>query len=196
VIGADLRNELRSHAQWGGTDPKLDWHAAAERAGNAVLKVNPDLLIIVEGTWYATDFREALENPVKLDVAGRLVYSPHDYAVTHRNGLNSYEEMKRALDLKWGFMLNAEPAIPIWVGEFGTCQNRDKCGAPWFPWFVRYLQENDLGWCYWPINGTQSSGRTRTYGAWENYGLLDKDYRHIASPQVLKELKSAGLNPR
>ena len=30
VIGADLRNELRSRAAWGGTDPELDWHAARE----------------------------------------------------------------------------------------------------------------------------------------------------------------------
>ena len=44
VIGADLRNELRSGAAWGGTDPKLDWHAAAERGGNAVLAANPRLL--------------------------------------------------------------------------------------------------------------------------------------------------------
>jgi endoglucanase len=48
VIGADLRNELRSGAACGGTDPKLDWHAAAERGGDAVLAVNPRLLIMVE----------------------------------------------------------------------------------------------------------------------------------------------------
>lgn len=196
VIGTDLRNELRDHARWGGPDPKLDWHGAAERAGNAILKVNPDLLIIVEGSQYSTDFREALKNPVKLDVAGRLVYSPHDYAMGHRNGLNSYEDLRRVLDQKWGYMLTAEPAVPIWVGEFGTCQNTNKCGIPWFPWFVRYLKENNLSWSYWPINGTQSSGSRRTYGAFENYGLLDKKYEHVASPQILKELKSAGLNPR
>jgi endoglucanase len=46
-VGADLRNELRSGATWGGSDPKLDWHAAAERGGNAVLGVNPLLLIMV-----------------------------------------------------------------------------------------------------------------------------------------------------
>jgi len=33
----------------GGANPKLDWHAAAERGGNAVLAVNPLLLIMVEG---------------------------------------------------------------------------------------------------------------------------------------------------
>ena len=35
VVGADLRNELRNGAAWGGSDPKVDWHAAAERGGAA-----------------------------------------------------------------------------------------------------------------------------------------------------------------
>jgi len=30
VIGADLLNELRFGATWGGNDPTLDWHAAAD----------------------------------------------------------------------------------------------------------------------------------------------------------------------
>ena len=41
VIGADLRNELRGGAAWAGLDPKLDWHAAAERGGRAVLVGKP-----------------------------------------------------------------------------------------------------------------------------------------------------------
>ena len=56
VVGADLRNELRNHAAWGGSDPKLDWHAAAERGGNAVLAANPRLLVMVEGPEYSTNF--------------------------------------------------------------------------------------------------------------------------------------------
>eukprot|EP00351_Strombidinopsis_sp_SopsisLIS2011_P005947 CAMPEP_0116877330 /NCGR_PEP_ID=MMETSP0463-20121206/9113_1 /TAXON_ID=181622 /ORGANISM="Strombidinopsis sp, Strain SopsisLIS2011" /LENGTH=131 /DNA_ID=CAMNT_0004524509 /DNA_START=258 /DNA_END=653 /DNA_ORIENTATION=+ len=58
VIASDLRNELRhdkvhgGRATWGwGGDN--DWHAAATRAGNAILAVNPDQLIIVEGLMYA-----------------------------------------------------------------------------------------------------------------------------------------------
>ena len=56
-----MRNELRSGAQWGGNDPKLDWHAAAERGGNAILEVNPKLLIMVEGPEYSTDLTGVCE---------------------------------------------------------------------------------------------------------------------------------------
>ncbi len=68
VIGADLRNELRSGAAWGGPDPKLDWHAAAERGGNAVLKANPRLLIMVESPDYSTNFTGFDKLPVVLKV--------------------------------------------------------------------------------------------------------------------------------
>ena len=55
VIGADLHNEPHSEgsaaqsACWGCGNPAVDWRLAAERAGNAILAVNPDWLIIVEG---------------------------------------------------------------------------------------------------------------------------------------------------
>jgi len=53
VVGADLRNELRcvpggSCATWGGS-ASTDWHASAERGGDAILASNPNLLIFVEG---------------------------------------------------------------------------------------------------------------------------------------------------
>ena len=48
VIGADLHNEPHDSACWGCGDASVDWQAAATRAGNAILEVNPHLLIIVE----------------------------------------------------------------------------------------------------------------------------------------------------
>lgn len=69
VIGFDLRNEPHdangSGACWDCGGPR-DWHLAAQRAGNAILKENGDLLIIVEGIdeyrgdryWWAPISRE------------------------------------------------------------------------------------------------------------------------------------------
>ena len=48
VVGIDLHNEPHGPATWGDGSVN-DWRLAAERAGNAVLATNPDLLIIVEG---------------------------------------------------------------------------------------------------------------------------------------------------
>jgi endoglucanase len=195
VVGADLRNELRSGATWGGSDPALDWHAAAERGGNAVLAASPKLLIFVEGPQYSTDFRGAAEKPIILKIPGRLVYSPHAYA-SQNVKFQSYEEMKQALDARAGFLLKTEPAAPIWVGEFGTCQTLTNCGPDgtpdhqWFVWFVQYLREKNLSWCYWPLNGSQSSGESRKYDTLETYGLLSQNYGTIGAPKIVQLLRT------
>jgi endoglucanase len=190
VVGADLRNELRSGSQWGGSDLRLDWHAAAERGGNAVLAVNPDLLVMVESPHYSTDFTAFGKLPVTLTTPNRVVYSPHAYAPS-KQAFQSYVELKKTYDARWGYLLHAEPAVPLWIGEFGTCQTLD-CGdhGQWLRWLVQYMLANDLSWSYWPLNGTQSSGRSRKYDALETYGLLTPDYQHIAAPEILKLLQT------
>ena len=49
VIGADLKNEPHGRASWGTNDEATDWRLAAQRAGNAILAINPNWLIVVEG---------------------------------------------------------------------------------------------------------------------------------------------------
>ena len=198
VVGADLRNELRSGAAWGGNDAKLDWHAAAERGGNAVLGANPKLLIMVEGPEYSTNLTEFAKLPVKLKVADRLVYSPHAYA-SEKYKFASYEEMKQVFDARAGFLQYEKAPAPLWVGEFGTCQTLD-CGdnSQWFVWFIQYLKENNLSWGYWPLNGTQSSGYSRVYDSVETYGLLSVDWQHIAAPKIrelFRNIESPAVPP-
>ncbi len=196
VVGADLRNELRNGAAWGGNDPKLDWHAAAERGGKAVLSTNPHLLVMVEGPEYSTDFAGFDKLPVQLPVAHRLVYSPHAY-YDKSHPFSTYEELQQAYDARAGFLLRAKPEVPLWIGEFGTCQDLE-CGpnADWFRLLMRMLQQNELlSWSYWPLNGTQSSGTGRKYDSVETYGLLSTDYSHIAAPQIVELLHSVESDP-
>jgi len=198
VIGADLRNELRSGTQWGGSDPLHDWHAAAERGGNAVLDENPDLLVMVEGPEYSTNFTGFDKLPVVLKIAQRVVYSPHAYApAAGQHQFASYEDLKEAYDARVGFLLHSEPGVPLWVGEFGTCQTMECAGnGRWFRWCVQYLRENNLSWSYWPLNGTQSSGAGRKYDGVETYGLLSPDYQHIAAPKIVELLRTIGAAPK
>ena len=49
VYGADLHNQPHGEATWGDGNMSTDWRLAAERAGNAILAINPDWLIVVEG---------------------------------------------------------------------------------------------------------------------------------------------------
>lgn len=196
VVGADLRNELRNGAAWGGDNPKLDWHGAAERGGQAVLDSNPQLLVMVEGPEYSTNLAGFDKLPVKLPIEHRLVYSPHAYNI-EGHPFASYEELKQAYDARAGFLMHTEPGVPLWIGEFGTCQDL-QCGtnSAWFRMFVQLLKENELlGWSYWPLNGTQSSGRTRKYDAVETYGLLTPDYKSIAAGEIVSLLRTVEGRP-
>lgn len=217
VVGADLRNELRSMLDpsapstctgcgtgcpcldptWTGDNGPTDWYGAAQRAGNAVTAVNPDLLVIVEGLGYALDLTGVYSLPLTLNVPNRIVYSAHDYAFSHAP-FASYSDMATALGDAWGYILVQGKAYtaPIWVGEFGTGH-----GAPtdvsdttgqgfWFENLRQYLQNADIDWSYWALNGTESSGYSRTLGAEEGYGVLDKTWSHSALPQLTSALQA------
>ena len=191
VIGFDLRNELRpangKTPTWGSGDQALDWKRAAAACADEILKLNPDALIFLEGLNYSTDFSGLYTNPLTLGIAGRLVYSPHDYAWFH-NGLTSYADLKTNLGNVWGFLLTqGKPfTAPVVIGEFGTCHTAGNCVSDatgqgfWFASFLRYLGEADIDWAYWALNGTQARGQSRTYGAEETYGILDPTWQKPA----------------
>lgn len=199
VVGAELRNELRSvggvSATWGG-EPSTDWHAAAMRGGEAVLAANPDLLVVVGGLSYNTDFRGAYMHPPTLSRPNRLVYAVHDYAWFHTS--KDFASVDAALGDAWGFLLTqGKPfTAPVWVSEFGTCNTAASCVSSdtdnglWFQSFSRYLTNADIDWAYWALNGTQSTGEGRTYGDVESYGLLNTSYSAAALPELLTALKA------
>jgi endoglucanase len=204
VVGVDLRNELRPAngmtPTWGtpaGGDPALDWHAEAEKAGNAVLAVNPKLLVIVEGLNYANDLTGVYALPVQLSIPDRLVYSAHDYAFDH-NGLTSASQLDTVLGDNWGYILAQGKAYtaPVWVGEFGTCHTGDTCVTDttgqglWFSALRQYLANADIDWAYWAVNGTEARGTGRTLGAEETYGVLDLKWDASASKTLTASLQA------
>ncbi len=192
VVGADLRNEPRDGAAWGGSDPALDWHAAAQQAGNVVLAANPNLLVIVEGVAYATDLRKAGSLPIQLNAGGHVVYSAHDYA-WEVSGPQSESDLANQLDTAWGYLA---ASAPLWLGEFGTCNTGSECIADpapatqgfWFSSLLNYLAARQIGWCYWPLNGTQASGTGRVFGAVETYGILNPNWSAPALPGLEQAL--------
>lgn len=198
VIGADLRNEPRINATWGGA-PTTDWHAAAQRGGNAVLSVNPNLLQIVEGVSYALDLTGVANLPVQFNVPNKLVYSAHDYPFDH-NGLTNAAALESALNQAWGYILTPKQnyTAPVWLGEFGNCHTASTCitdttsssgsGGLWFSSIRQYLAKYDLDWSYWELNGTESSGVSRIFGSEETYGVLNPYWNAPAIPNELNPL--------
>jgi endoglucanase len=131
VIGIDLLNEPHSPATWGDGNPATDWRLAAERAGNAVLRANPNLLIFVEGigpyqnkaSWWGGNLLNAGVAPVRLAVPHRLVYAPHDYgpglaAQPWFSAPDFPRNLPKMWDHHWGY-LQENNIAPVVLGEFG-----------------------------------------------------------------------------
>lgn len=189
IIGMDLRNEPFG-ACWGCGDPSRDWRLAAEKAGNAILSVNPDLLIVVEGvanyngqsTWWGGNLMGVRDFPVRLEIPNRLVYSVHEYpaSIYPQSWFSdpSYPDNLPAVwDKYWGY-LAAE--VPILVGEFGTRLQTDQ-DRQWLLKFRSYIQQKDLHWTFWSLN--PNSGDTG--------GLLLDDWSavHQEKQNLLKTIQ-------
>ncbi|XVV06988.1 cellulase family glycosylhydrolase [Actinosynnema sp. CA-248983] len=187
VIGADLHNEPHAEgtnpnatgACWGCGDTARDWRLAAERAGNAILSVQPDWLIFVEGVscpsgglsnvwdndpsndedcgWWGGNLSKAGQFPVRLSVPNRLVYSPHEYAtsVYRQKWFDAPEypaNMPAIWDKYWGYLYKNNTA-PIMMGEFGStlADPKDKV---WLENLMAYTGSgvNGMSFTYWSWN--------------------------------------------
>ena len=188
VIGMDLRDEPHNAnsggACWSCGVSTQDWHLAAARAGNAILAVNPNLLIFVEGTdaigsdttFWGEQLAGVASDPVTLNVANQLVYSPHDYGPVESgqswfNGSTTSSSLDSVWNAHWGY-ISTQGIAPVWLGEFGT-PNADidvsdtAAGSQgqWFGSLIQYLTNNsNVSWTYWALNGE------------DQYGLLDSNY--------------------
>jgi endoglucanase len=199
VVGVDLRNEPRIRATWGGPET-TDWRAAAERAGNAVLGVNPRLLVLVEGINYAGDLSGVQALPVRLRVPHRVVYEAHDYG-WYEHGFTGYQQWLQQITPRWGYLVTGPHPLPFWIGEFGTCTTRSNCVSAtspdangyWFGFLTAFLEEHGVSWGYWALNGTQSTGTGRTWNTTESYGVLNSRWDGVASRALTRRLGQIGL---
>ena len=182
VVGADLHNEPHGAACWGCGDTTVDWRLAAERAGNAILAANPNWLIFVEGVekvgtdsyWWGGNLSAAGQYPVRLNVANRLVYSPHDYpasvfAQTWFSDPAYPANLPAVWDPHWGYLRRTGVA-PVMVGEFGT-KLATTSDQQWLRSLVSYLGTgtNSFSWTFWSWN--PNSGDTG--------GILNDDWTTV-----------------
>lgn len=192
VIGADLHNEP-FNGTWGGGGPK-DWAAAAERAGNAIGEVNPNMLIFVEGVanyqgqsyWWGGNLMGVRDRPIDLAIDNKLVYSAHDYpnsvyAQPWFQGANFAENLPAKFDQMWGYIYK-EGIAPVYIGEFGT-RLVDPKDAPWLEAITSYLSgdldnngthdlpagQKGVSWTFWSWNPNSS----------DTGGILADDWRTV-----------------
>jgi endoglucanase len=195
VIGADLKNEPHGRASWGTNDSATDWRLAAERAGNAILDINPKWLIVVEGVeknvpgqklayhWMGANLEGVARFPVRLSKPNKLVYSPHEYGpgVYNQPWFNE-SSFPKNLESRWetGWHYIATKGIaPVLIGEFGGRQvDTNSKEGMWQRRFVDYIRQKDLSFAYWSWNPDSA----------DTGGILQDDWRTVnaAKQQLLQ----------
>lgn len=222
VIGADLHNEPHAEgtvpsatgACWGCGDINRDWRLAAERAGNAILSVQPNWLIFVEGVscpsggvnnvwdgdtsndercgWWGGNLSQAKEFPVRLDKSNKLVYSPHEYGVSvYEQDWFKSSEFPGTLTEHWDYMfgyLVKQNIAPIMMGEFGStlADPRDKT---WLTELMSYLTKNGMSFTYWSWN--PNSGDTGGI-VQDDWTTVNQTKQSIIQSSLVPPVASAG----
>ncbi|HYO80352.1 MAG TPA: cellulase family glycosylhydrolase, partial [Bryobacteraceae bacterium] len=207
VIGVDLHNEPRSPACWGCGEASLDWRLAAQRAGNAILSVNPNLLIIVQGVelhdnesyWWGGNLKGAAAAPVLLNVDNRLVYSPHDYpsSISPQVWFTTPDypaNLPAVWDAFWGYLARTEKA-PVLIGEFGS-RLESESDRKWFDSILSYIRKNGIHWTFWSWNPNSQDTGGLLLADWTNVDQTKLSKLKAAqSATATEETKGTDVNP-
>jgi endoglucanase len=220
VVGIDLHNEPHADgtdpngtgACWGCGDEKRDWRLAAQRAGNAVLQANPNLLIIVEGVscasggnanvwddipdepcgWWGGNLSKAKDYPVKLSASNKLVYSSHEYGISvyHQSWFDeaSFPSNLPAIwDRSWGYLVKQNIA-PVLVGEFGSTL-ADPKDSTWLKELLKYIDSTGMSFTYWSWN--PNSGDTGGILK-DDWTTVDQKKQSILQPHLIPPVPTGG----
>jgi endoglucanase len=196
VFAADLKNEPHGSATWSSGNAQTDWNKAAERIGNAVLSVNPRLLIFVEGvethkgvgSWWGGNLMGVRDAPINLARPNKLVYSPHVYgpsvyAQPYFSDGAFPANLPAIWNNHWAF-LKRENLGAVCVGEWGGWMRSDNRDDVWHNAFAAFLRAQEIDYFYWCLN--PNSGDTG--------GLLGDDWKTPVAAK-LRLLDTVSPNP-
>jgi endoglucanase len=146
---------------------------------DSIRKVDQNHIIFIEGNWFANDFT-GLTPPWD----NNMVYSFHKYWT-----FNNQSSIQWMLDIRNNFN------IPVWLGESGENSNT------WFRECIKLLEDNKIGWAWWPmkkigsISGPLSIKKTEGYETLLNYwkGQAPKPTIEFASQALMQLAENAKL---
>lgn len=200
IIAVDLKNEPHGKAGeniraiWNDSTDQYNWKYVATKAANAVLNINPNILIVVEGieiypkdivnnsdyhsknskeyygTWWGGNLRGVKDYPINLGIhQNKLVYSPHDYgpSVSQQPWFEGGYTQQSLYDDCWHdnwFYIQKENIAPLLIGEWGGFMTEPN--LTWMTYLRDFIIENRINHTFWCFNA--NSGDTG--------GLVNSDF--------------------
>ncbi len=224
IIAYDLKNEPHGkanespRAKWDNTYDPDNWRYEAEKAANAVLSQNPNVLIMLVGieiypkdvksgfssrspedyhyTWWGANLRGVKDYPVDLGKhKNKLVYSPHDYGPSVYEqewfkGNYSYESLKKdAWNDNWLYIYDSKTA-PLLIGEWGGFMNESN--LKWMKALRKLIKENRLHHTFWCFNA--NSGDTGGLVKDDFVTWDEEKYKFVKDVLWQKDGKFVGLD--
>lgn len=129
VAGYDLLNE----PNWELSGNRLLADLYKELT-DTIRSIDQNHILFIEGNWFANDFT-GLTPPWD----DNMVYAPHKYW-----SINDQASIQWVLDLRDRY------DIPLYLGESGENSN------VWFRDAIRLLEDNNIGWAWWPMKKVES----------------------------------------
>ncbi|MBR1797838.1 MAG: cellulase family glycosylhydrolase [Clostridiales bacterium] len=174
VLAIDLKNEPHGGATWDGSSAQNNWRRAATRAGNAILDINPNLLIVIEGiesyngqyAFWGANLMGVRSYPVDFGSADRndqIVYSPHDYGPAvyqqpwFHGGSFSFNTLYNDYWHNMWLYIKEENIAPILIGEWGGFMDGG-ANQQWMNLEARLINRYGLSYTFWCFNA--NSGDT------------------------------------
>lgn len=193
IIAFDLKNEPHGKpyeqdaaAIWNDSKKANNWKYVAEQAAAKILAVNPNVLILVEGTeiypmdlkkngdysstnsedyyfnWWGGNLRGVRDYPVNLGkYQNKLVYSPHDYgpsvyAQPWFEGSYTYKSLMEDCWYDNWLYIYDDDIAPLFIGEWGGFMKEPN--LTWMTYMRRLISEYHLNHTFWCFNA--NSGDT------------------------------------
>ncbi|EFW98553.1 cellulase family protein [Grosmannia clavigera kw1407] len=177
-----------------------DWYHLLGRAGALVHQVNPDVLVIIGGTFMATDlsFVRLLQPLNTTGWAGKHVWEWHTYSfsltVPHVLPCRARQQL---YGLFAGFVLRQHQPYtgPLLLSEFGVDQTGghgpnglSHLDSRYLSCLVDYLRRNDAEWAVWALQGSYYVRNKQTnYN--ETWDLLNHNWTALRNPRFFELLR-------
>ena len=193
IIAFDLKNEPHGKpyegdgaAIWNDSKKNNNWKYVAETAAAKILKINPNVLIMVEGTeiypmdlknnsdyhstndkeyyfsWWGGNLRAVADYPINLGkYQNKLVYSPHDYGPTvfeqpWFEGEYNYDSLMKDCWHDNWFYIFEKETAPLLIGEWGGFMTEPN--ITWMTYMRKLIKTYHLNHTFWCLNA--NSGDT------------------------------------